>query len=263
MPRKSNDEALVVAQKEIELNSVTDRALDRLANQPLQKTLAENLRHLQAVVVQTESLNLVAWWEVGHVLQEMVDSAKYGTQLQIMTEASEKLRIDRTILYVSRQFYKFQQTTAGVRKLQRLNLSWTHWRILMGLKEPAVRMQFAAQTVKEGLATTELGKLVAKYNAAHKKTPKGEALDMKKAKNRAPAYFAKLSEILDAVYNKKIKKMLEELPVVEAIWLDETKTKEEEYLEGKKQLMACRTSIRTLLNNLGCVVQLAEKAEHE
>ena len=100
-----------------------------------------------------------AYWEIGKRIVEMQDgnkTAEYGKQL--IKELSRKLTIDygkgfdETNLRKMRQFYLcFQKRDA-----LRLELSWTHYRLIMKVENEKARLFYVEEAIKSNWSTRQI-----------------------------------------------------------------------------------------------------------
>jgi predicted nuclease of restriction endonuclease-like (RecB) superfamily len=103
---------------------------------------------------------VAAYWEIGRVIveeeQQGQERAEYGKGL--LVELSQRLTaefgrgFDRTNLQKMRAFY----LTYQIRDALRLELSWTHYRLLLRVDNPEARAFYEAETVNAHWSTREL-----------------------------------------------------------------------------------------------------------
>ena len=108
-----------------------------------------------------------AYWEIGKRIVEMQDgnkTAEYGKQL--IKELSRKLTIDygkgfdETNLRKMRQFYLcFQKRDA-----LRLELSWTHYRLIMKVENEKARLFYVEEAIKSNLSTRQLSRQINTFS---------------------------------------------------------------------------------------------------
>lgn len=102
-----------------------------------------------------------AYWEIGKRIVEMQDgnkNAEYGKKL--IKELSKKLTIDygkgfdETNLRKMRQFYLcFKKRDA-----LRLELSWTHYRLIMKVENEKARLFYMEEAIKSNWSTRQLSR---------------------------------------------------------------------------------------------------------
>lgn len=108
-----------------------------------------------------------AYWEIGKRIVEMQDgnkTAEYGKQL--IKELSRKLTIDygkgfdETNLRKMRQFYLcFQKRDA-----LRLELSWTHYRLIMKVENEKARLFYVEEAIKSNWSTRQLSRQINTFS---------------------------------------------------------------------------------------------------
>lgn len=108
-----------------------------------------------------------AYWEIGKRIVEMQDgnkTAEYGKQL--IKELSRKLTFDygkgfdETNLRKMRQFYLcFQKRDA-----LRLELSWTHYRLIMKVENEKARLFYVEEAIKSNWSTRQLSRQINTFS---------------------------------------------------------------------------------------------------
>ena len=108
-----------------------------------------------------------AYWEIGKRIVEMQDgnkTAEYGKQF--IKELSRKLTIDygkgfdETNLRKMRQFYLcFQKRDA-----LRLELSWTHYRLIMKVENEKARLFYMEEAIKSNWSTRQLSRQINTFS---------------------------------------------------------------------------------------------------
>lgn len=108
-----------------------------------------------------------AYWEIGKIIVEMQHgnkTAEYGKQL--IKELSRKLTIDygkgfdETNLRKMRQFYLcFQKRDA-----LRLELSWTHYRLIMKVENEKARLFYVEEAIKSNWSTRQLSRQINTFS---------------------------------------------------------------------------------------------------
>lgn len=108
-----------------------------------------------------------AYWEIGKRIVEMQDgnkTAEYGKQL--IKELSRKLTIDygkgfdETNLRKMRQFYLcFKKRDA-----LRLELSWTHYRLIMKVENKKARLFYMEEAIKSNWSTRQLARQINTFS---------------------------------------------------------------------------------------------------
>ena len=104
-------------------------------------------------------------WKVGKYISEFIlqgkDRAGYGER--VYEKLAEDLNIDKRTLRHSVEFSrKFPIVSA------RSQLTWTHYRTLLGLPDPSARRELAGKSLRENLNTRQLRREVARYKVDHK-----------------------------------------------------------------------------------------------
>ncbi|WCL48105.1 DUF1016 N-terminal domain-containing protein [Leptospira sp. GIMC2001] len=129
---------------------------------------------------------LVSNWRIGEkivkVEQGNQDRAKYGEQIikQLSKDLNRKYGKGfsvRNLAYM-RSFYQVYK----LKNIQPL-ISWTNYRILLGIDDKKIRDRFESKIVKENLTTTEFQKLVKEINQAQE-NGKSTDLDLNSTKNQ-------------------------------------------------------------------------------
>lgn len=113
------------------------------------RTIIEQGRQ-QAQAAATQVL-VQTYWKVGQriVKANLTDRAHYGES--ILQELAEALKIDVRTLQHSVLFFKTYKTSPRAR-----NLSWAHYRVLIGLPKAAQRTWYADQIESQGWSRDQL-----------------------------------------------------------------------------------------------------------
>jgi hypothetical protein len=111
-----------------------------------------------------------AYWRIGQrIVQEEQggkDRAEYGSHLvrNLARQLGEELGSDVSVanLWNFRQFYLEFPTEEKLYSLRR-ELTWTHWRLVMRVDDPAARDYYIRETAEQGWNTRQLERNIATH----------------------------------------------------------------------------------------------------
>lgn len=155
-PEGSASESLAAANDQLVLSSSANDTLLRI------RQILTAARHKALQSVNTTMVH--AYWEVGREIyeEEQRDQGLVGSSTQLIANFASKLTgefgkgLNRTNLFYIRQFY---QTYPDVHAL-RGELSWTHYRLLLSVRNPEARRFYEIETVRARWSTRELDRQI-------------------------------------------------------------------------------------------------------
>jgi len=127
------------------------------------RTIIDQAKH--QIVNSVNSFMVQAYWNIGRAIREEeqkgTERAEYGkaiieTLAKKLKEAGEHGFESRN-LWTMRKFY----TTYPILNALRSELSWTHYRILLGIEDPQKRGFYETECVKSKWSTRELERQVS------------------------------------------------------------------------------------------------------
>jgi hypothetical protein len=148
--RKSQQTLSVDVQKGQSLSALSDTTVYEAI-----RTVLEDARIKVVVAVNTAMVDV--YWEIGRQINQAVgDRAEYGKRL--LRFLSEKLTVEFgkgfTVanLRNMRQFYQTFQKRYALRS----ELTWTHYRLLMRIEDPARREFYLTESSNQGWTSRQL-----------------------------------------------------------------------------------------------------------
>lgn len=138
-----------------------------LPEEKLYSTIAEIIQQARQQVRQAVNQQMVqAYWHIGRLIVEEEQQgqarAEYGTQQ--LKRLSQRLQaefgkgFDVTNLRNMRRFY----LAFPIRDALRLELSWTHYRALIGIENPLARQWYADEAAQQNWSTRALERQIGK-----------------------------------------------------------------------------------------------------
>lgn len=136
--------------------------IDPAAYARLLKAIKAEIAAGKKLMQQAEALTN---WKVGKYISEFIlqGKARAGYGEYVYEKLADDLDIDKRTLEQSVQFSREFPIASA-----RSQLTWTHYRTLLGLPAPSVRSEFVQKSASENLNTRQLRKEVAKYKVDHK-----------------------------------------------------------------------------------------------
>jgi micrococcal nuclease len=164
-------------QESLNLNTSYQRLLNNL-----KKILVQGLRTIESQRIKT-------YWRTGQLISKyLLDNkqrARYGTGLFSML--SKDLNINERILYQAVKFYE-----AFPILNPRSKLDWTHYRLLLGVKDKTKRSYFQRDVIKYGWDSRQLQRAIRIYNLKNKDLDVEETVAPKLRCRRGRLYIYKL-----------------------------------------------------------------------
>jgi len=137
---------------------MSDKAVTTTSYKTLVKTLKQEIHDTEEKLKQTiETEKVGVYWRMGkHIhthLLEHKERAEYGKKLFIKLET--EINISQALLRRMVQFYKaFPKSTA------RRELSWTHYKELLSVKDRKKREEYIEKILEDSLSVRELRELI-------------------------------------------------------------------------------------------------------
>ncbi len=155
-PEDSENEDLVSENDQLVLSPSATDTLTRI------RQILTAAKHKALQSVNTTMVH--AYWEVGREIyeEEQRDQGRVGSSTQLIANFASKLTgefgkgLNRTNLFYIRQFY---QTYSNVHAL-RGELSWTHYRLLLSVRNPEARRFYEIETARASWSTRELDRQI-------------------------------------------------------------------------------------------------------
>jgi len=137
-----------------------------------------------------ENQKTITYWNIGkHIHQHLLkynDRAEYGENLFKLI--SQELNIGTSTLYRAVLFYEtYPNILAPAPKL-----TWSHYRILITVKDEEKRKEFEQLVINEGLSKRELKELVKQY-----RKDTGKEKSLKLPEKRGLPYYYKLKPVTE------------------------------------------------------------------
>jgi len=127
-------------------------------NELVKKIQDEILEGKQRAEIAVENEKTITYWKIGkHInrhLLENTDRAGYGDEL--FKRLGEKLGIGQRTLYRAVKFYENHPNILSART----KLSWTHYRMLQGVKSEEKRKELEQKVINEKLSTRDLNRII-------------------------------------------------------------------------------------------------------
>ncbi|MBN1698878.1 MAG: thermonuclease family protein [Spirochaetales bacterium] len=138
-----------------------------------------------------ENERTITYWNIGrHINQHMLnytDRADYGEY--VFTRLAEEIDMGRSTLYKILQFYETYPEIVSARR----QLTWTHYRILLTVRDEKKRKEYERRVLEEKLSTRELEDLV-KEGKEEKNSKNGNI-----AEKRGIPFLYRLKKINDTL----------------------------------------------------------------
>jgi endonuclease YncB( thermonuclease family) len=138
---------------------------------------------------------ILTYWEVGQRIEEEGLTQNAGLKSSILQDLSFKLEIDRTTLIRSIQFFEAYPNKDELESLDQ-NLSWSHYKYLVGVKDPDLRLELTQKAKENNWSLSELSNegndLRQKAQNQNKKIK-----ELKRPTNMDYTYRAEILNVID------------------------------------------------------------------
>ena len=132
---------------------------------------------------------ILTYWQIGKRINEESLSTKSNYHNSVLKEISNELEIERSNLSRCLSFYQTYQTPP-----KQTNLSWSHYRHLIAIKDKKTRDALEKQAIKENWSKEKLLSAIKNLN---NRVSKDGILQLNRPKMPSYIYKAKILEIID------------------------------------------------------------------
>ena len=132
------------------------------------------------------------YWEIGSRISEegLTENAKYGDS--IMEDLSEELGVDEYTLYRSVHFFKAYKVAPRGN-----NLTWSHYRELLGIRDNQMRKLLEDKASKEDWTREQLVKAIRSRQAASSKGSPSRSRKFSRPTEPTYLYKAEVQKVVD------------------------------------------------------------------
>jgi endonuclease YncB( thermonuclease family) len=154
----------------------------------VKELIFSNRKKTQEIVKQ--QINLT-YWQIGKRIEEEGLSSRAGYYNSILTDLSKDLEIDTTTLFRAVQFFQTFPQQSQIK-----DLSWSHFKYLLGVKDPDLRLELTNKAKEESLSLSKLTDEGNELRAGLQKENK-KVSELKRPTNMDYTYRAEILNVID------------------------------------------------------------------